>query len=244
MTKGKPLSFRTFDLSLIFFKIRESRCTSTRRSWMRRARIALAKLENLTDKDRHEIICVWSRNDTHQIASESLKKVLPRLPHNDTLKTDLSSRYYRRRFNHDGSAIKKPALSGFAANDAVFTLNDCGMASRTRQIVPAGHQHQSNRSYHAAISPAASLQAQGYISLRLHRDSDGLSLPDSGTHAYRHYQHGLAPKLTKKLQPCKSIPAYFTSFLSHELRTNITNNAIERHTRLGFESASKSPIDA
>lgn len=71
-------------LSTIFYRIREARDKATRRSWQRRARLALAKVPGLTDAERHEIAAVWSRPDSMRYDSPALRKLLgfrcPALP--------------------------------------------------------------------------------------------------------------------------------------------------------------------
>ena len=69
--KARTPSQQVGDLPLIFFKIRASRDKATRRSWQRRARLALASLDGLTPAERHEIMCVWSRPDVCRIDGTS-----------------------------------------------------------------------------------------------------------------------------------------------------------------------------
>jgi hypothetical protein len=102
--QGKPRSIKTVDLPLIFFKIRSTRCPKTRRSWQRRARLALAKLPSLTPSEQHEIICVWSRPECNQIDSAALRKYTGssyKLPE----QTISARSCTRRRFD-----VKKPSL--------------------------------------------------------------------------------------------------------------------------------------
>lgn len=187
MTKGKPRSTRTFDLSMIFFKIRESRCMKTRRSWMRRARIALAKLENLTDQDRHEIICVWSRSNASQIASEAMKKVLPRLPHHLEGKTLKSGCFLRQRFDHDGSRIKKPSLRGLAANDPIFNADY--IACRTDQPLDNSPLDSEYCTLHHVVFLSALLRPLVDNALNFHRDNGAPHFLNDN-YVYRHCQHG------------------------------------------------------
>lgn len=73
--QGKARSNRTDDLSFIFFKIRETRCSKTRRSWQRRARLALAKRDDITAAEKHEVCSVWARSNAQQIDSPAMSKL-------------------------------------------------------------------------------------------------------------------------------------------------------------------------
>ncbi len=75
--RGKSLTPDNSNLSFIFYKIRTTRAgTPLRRSWQRRARIALAKLDWLTPAERHEIACIWSRQDCQRYNSPALRKYM------------------------------------------------------------------------------------------------------------------------------------------------------------------------
>jgi hypothetical protein len=121
--RGKELTRPTNDLSLIFWHIRTTRNTNARRSWQRRARLVLAKRLDLSDKDRHEIMCTWSRGDSHMVASEAMAKLLAAQINSDF--QNVSPRLFKR-FKNDGKklmATKKPEQIrleyGDAANDAI-----------------------------------------------------------------------------------------------------------------------------
>jgi hypothetical protein len=121
--RGKELTRPTNDLGLIFWHIRTTRNTNARRSWQRRARLVLAKRLDLTDKDRHEIMCTWSRGDSHMMASEAMAKLL-----NNPINSNYQHKppTLRARFEAGGqkpTATKKPEQIrldyGDAANDAI-----------------------------------------------------------------------------------------------------------------------------
>ena len=80
--QGKSLShsYGKADLPLIFYKIRTVRTAAERRSWQRRARIALAARSDLTDYERHEIAAVWSKPDPERYDSPALRKLLNQSP--------------------------------------------------------------------------------------------------------------------------------------------------------------------
>ncbi|WP_367846258.1 hypothetical protein [Rhodoferax sp. WC2427] len=69
----------TVDLSYIFYNLRTVRDAKTRRSWQRRARIALDLLDFLTPAERHEITCVWSKQDCDKYDSPAMNKLQARL---------------------------------------------------------------------------------------------------------------------------------------------------------------------
>lgn len=72
---SNALTPATLDLPLIFWHIRAARDDSTRRSWQRRARLALASREDLTPAERIEIAAVWSRPDCDRYDSPALRKI-------------------------------------------------------------------------------------------------------------------------------------------------------------------------
>lgn len=78
--QGKATTQKTADLPLIFWHIRTTRATDTktRRSWMRRAKIALDAIDYLTPAERHEVLVVWSKNNVSRIDSPALRKLLGR----------------------------------------------------------------------------------------------------------------------------------------------------------------------
>lgn len=116
MPQGQTRSVRTNDLNYIFFKIRETRCPKTRRSWQRRARLALAQLEDLTPSERHEIACTWSQLNAHQIDSPALSKLHGKTHAPSREQTIKASSLYRRSFD-----VKKPTYIGLASNEDHFT---------------------------------------------------------------------------------------------------------------------------
>ena len=144
--QGKPRTRATVDLSFIFFKIRETRDTATRRSWTRRARLALVQRDDLTPAERHEVMCVWSRSNSHRIDSPAMSKVF-NIEHRPQPHQTISARSLcRRRFD-----VKKPAFSGLSANDDTFISETCTV-SRTDQILPAVPRHQESfRCLHACL---------------------------------------------------------------------------------------------
>lgn len=73
--QGKSSTPKTVDLPLIFWHIRASRDDKNRRSWMRRARLALADIDYLTDADRHEVMAVWSKREVTNVDSPALRKL-------------------------------------------------------------------------------------------------------------------------------------------------------------------------
>ena len=78
--KGKSLSNDKAELPLIFYKIRTVRTNAERRSWQRRARIALAARSDLTEAERHEVAAVWSKPDPERYDSPALRKLLGQAP--------------------------------------------------------------------------------------------------------------------------------------------------------------------
>ncbi|WP_370678414.1 hypothetical protein [Comamonas sp. GB3 AK4-5] len=110
--RGKSLTRSSYDLPYLFFKIRcASPGTPERRSWQRRARIALAALDWLTPAERHEIACVWSRSNVSHIDSPALRKFLAHStgkPAGQALEGQKPCRRFMRAgFNADGSAKRQ-----------------------------------------------------------------------------------------------------------------------------------------
>lgn len=110
--RGKERTRPTDDLSYIFFKIRETRDDKTRRSWQRRARLALAKRTDLTPAERHEVCAVWSRSDCQHIDSPALSKCLG-LNHIKFEGTAPAQSVMRRRFDSEGQPLEKKELNGY-----------------------------------------------------------------------------------------------------------------------------------
>jgi hypothetical protein len=147
MTQGKPRSCSTLDLSFIFFKIRETRCPKTRRSWQRRARIALAKREDLTPADQHEICSVWSKSNCHLIDSPAMSK-LKGIEHRPRAEQTISARSCTRR-----------------------SIERCN-APRTGLSLDSDLLHQETYTLPSEPLRFVSVQLQGYICQRSRRDSD------------------------------------------------------------------------
>jgi hypothetical protein len=76
MAQGQARTAKSDYLNFIFFKIRSCRDDKQRRSWLRRARLALGKRDYLTPAERHEVIVTWSRRDVSNVYSPALAKVL------------------------------------------------------------------------------------------------------------------------------------------------------------------------
>lgn len=123
--QGKSRSKKTASLSYIFFKIRSTRDTPTRRSWQRRARLALDALDYLTPAERHEISACWSKSDVTRINSPALRKLFSRKDDGSDWETIPAKKMMRAAFDADGQKIprtKKPGLAtrldyGPAANE-------------------------------------------------------------------------------------------------------------------------------
>lgn len=121
--QGKERTRPSLDLGHIFYNIRTIRCIKTRRSWQRRARLALAQRLDLTPAERHEIMCVWSLHDSHTVRSPALAKLL-----GSTINAEYQHKQptLRAAFDAQGqkpAGAKKPGLArldfGYAANDAI-----------------------------------------------------------------------------------------------------------------------------
>ena len=110
MTQGKEKTRPTEDLSYIFYKIRETRDSKVRRSWQRRARLALQKRTDLTPAERHEVCTVWSKSDCNRIDSPALSKCLGRA-HIHFEGTRPASSVIRKRFDANGQPLQKSAPS-------------------------------------------------------------------------------------------------------------------------------------
>lgn len=180
-------SQRESDLSLIFFKIRTSRTTPARRSWQRRARLALNQIAILTDAEKHEIMVAWSHPNCHRVNSPALEKLTGRPSLHDA---DIDARtLYRAAFDANGQQItrqsadaKKPGLArrfdyGPAANDAIFSPGPCKANHPGTACIAPGA---------AAPLPFLSMAAR---SVTAHHepawgDSDSLSCPNCGNPCY------------------------------------------------------------
>lgn len=150
--RGKALTPKTSTFSHIFWHIRTARAgSSLRRSWQRRARLALAALNWLTPAERHEIMCVWSRGDAHQIDSPALRKLLAgtgsRVPLQAHEWQKPARGYLRAGFRPDGQPTRRRVASP-AANDVSIdtrTLN-------TPQRLAGLHTHEQDAVPAAALS--------------------------------------------------------------------------------------------
>ena len=179
--QGKPRTAAGHELAFIFFKIRETRCIKTRRSWQRRARLALVQRPDLSPSERHEICAVWSRMDCHRVNSPAMSKLQGK-SHAPSVCQTITARSCTRRIfatkiiaskahNTPSTDVKKPAFSGLAVNDDLFTCT----VSRIDRIAALRYHQPRRRMYpHEVFSIAASL-CQACI------------LSDSESHPFRLY---------------------------------------------------------
>lgn len=156
--RGIELTRPTDDLAYIFFKIRESRWQNVRRSWQRRARLALAKRTDLTPAERHEVCAVWSKSDCSRIDSPALSKCLGR-KHIKFEGSRPASSVVRRRFDVDGQPVDR-AVNGRCS------------VSRKNHALDSDLRHQLNCTWLYVAFLCASLRSQGYKAPPFHRDSD------------------------------------------------------------------------
>lgn len=114
--KARTPKFDSADLATIFYKIRACRPgdTNTRRSLMRRARLALAQTA-LSEAERHEVLCVWSRREVSQIDSPALRKLLGHVSARDGFDGQLAARQFTRK------QFKPKRQLVDASNDPMFT---------------------------------------------------------------------------------------------------------------------------
>ena len=173
--QGKPRTSAGHDLAFIFFKIRETRCTKTRRSWQRRARMALAQRPDLSPAERHEICAVWSRMDCHRVNSPAMSK--------------LQGKEHAPR-DYQTITAKSCTRKAFQSVSA-----DCSAARIGHDLKNAPHHRANCTLHHVAFSPLTIL-FQGCIYRRLRRDSDERRLlSDSRSNQRR--------RRGRKLDPCK-----------------------------------------
>lgn len=176
MAQGKSRSVNTLDLSFIFFKIRETRCSKTRRSWQRRARLALAQREDLTAAERHEICSVWSRSNVAQIDSPAMSKLQGKEHRPQPNQTVSARSCTRRRFDAPSA-------------------HRCS-AARTNHALENGLHHPESCTLRRELSLPLKLHFQGYIYQRLRRGSDEpVLLNDSRLHQRR--RRGREPERCK-----------------------------------------------
>lgn len=176
--QGKSRSKKSDDLPYIFFKIRETRCAKTRRSWQRRARLALAKREDLTPAERHEICCVWGKSGSHLIDSPAMSKLHGHEHRPQPHQTISARSCTRRRFD-------APSV-------------DCSV-SRSSPNVDNAPQHQANCMPLNVLFSPLKLHFQGYIYQRLPRGS-GESDFLSDNRLRQRRRRGRKPERCKKRQ--------------------------------------------
>ena len=148
MTKGqgKARTPATDDLARIFYAIRTSRSGPIRRSWQRRARLALDNFyPDLTPAERHEVCCVWSRKDCDRIASKALRKV------NGSSRNGIvndwehlnARQFMRAGFDSEGQPTRKKKKPGIArlaaANDSVFNTTSRSPCTPPHHVAPGTH---------------------------------------------------------------------------------------------------------
>lgn len=142
--QGKELTRPGKDLAYIFFKIRAYRDKATRRSWQRRARLALADRTDLTPAERHEIMCVWSRSDCHLIDSPAMSKLLQR-PHIQFEGTTPAVRVTRAKFTSDGQKKERPKSCPYfprvATNEDFFIAQHRPLKLKNLTSLPAVSGH-------------------------------------------------------------------------------------------------------
>lgn len=151
MAQGKSRSFNTLDLSFIFFKIRETRCSKTRRSWQRRARLALAQRDDLTPAERHEICSVWSKPNVNQIDSPAMSKLQGKEHRPQPHQTITAKSCTRRLFEAPSARRCSAARTNPASESALHRPESCTL--RREPFLPL------------------KLHFQGYISPRFRRGS-------------------------------------------------------------------------
>lgn len=180
--QGKPRSKKSDDLPYIFFKIRTTRCPKTRRSWQRRARLALAKHDDLTPSEQHEICSVWSKSNVDRIDSPAMSKLFKQEHCPQPHQTISARSCTRRRFD-------APIVDG--------------NASRINHVSDSAPQHQANYTPHNALLPPLTILFQGYIYQRFPR---GSAEPDflHGNRENRRRRRGHKPVKCKKQQKRRS----------------------------------------
>lgn len=201
--QGKSRSIKTDDLAYIFFKIRETRCAKTRRSWQRRARLALAKREDLTPEERHEICCVWSKSNVGSIDSPAMSKYFKREHRPQPQQTISARSCTRRRF------------------DAPIE-HRCNV-DRTNPFAGSDLRHLANCMLYRGAFLFERILFQGYIYQRCDRGSGEPDfLSDSRVRQHRH--HARTPDLMKPPQKLKkqlfSMSA-FKTFQKHSARNEL-----------------------
>lgn len=191
--QGKSRSVKSDDLTYIFFQIRATRCPKTRRSWQRRARLALAKRDDLTPAEQHEICAVWSKSNVNLIDSPAMSKLQGKAHRPQPYQTISARSCTRRRYALD---VKKPSFRGLAGlapcNDAIFN----GTFSHKNQTV--GDQPLNRPIY--ATSAGVFPRFQEYISPHCRRDNGApplLCCDNRSNPRHHHAPPPMSPKLAK-----------------------------------------------
>lgn len=186
--RGKELTRPTDDLSYIFFKIRETRDTRTRRSWQRRARLALAKRSDLTPQERHEICSVWSRSDCQHIDSPALSKCLG-VRHIKFEGTAPASAVMRKRFDLTGQPLQKEKPSELNRHTRQHLQRLC-----TRALT--GVHSRLGRACYRALQP-------------LQHGSDSPIFPNGGNRQHRAPRRATTPREAIAARGKKQIYSWF-----------------------------------
>lgn len=154
------------DLATIFFHIRTERDAKTRRSWQRRARIALAAVPGLTDAERHEICAVWSRLDCSRIDSPAMRKLLGSGSAAPEYATIPAKSVMRVGFDQHGKATRRRRRAGLpgmaalyadAANDAPPRAVRLALVKSDATSMNHGACHAQSRSDGASAAASADL---------------------------------------------------------------------------------------
>lgn len=192
MTQGRARTPKTDDLGQIFFHIRTERPGPKRRSWQRRARIALqTRHPELTPAERHEIIVCWSRQDCARIESHALRKLHPHLnssPARCEWQTMKARTFMRAGFDAHGQPTrkKKPGIArptAVAANDPIYLVSTTNRTQCTPQHsagpcipAPSAARAAFASRRRRAIQPAPAMSSAGNAahhaapsSIRMHR---------------------------------------------------------------------------
>lgn len=204
----------TLDLNLIFFKIRETRDLKTRRSWQRRARIALALRDDLSHSERHEICAVWSQRNVHQIDSPALSKLHGKA-HAPRPEQTISAKSFTRR----PTGVKKPSNRGLvAANDDFFSV-DCSV-SRNSPPLDSALLHRVNCKPQNALFYPLTPHFQVDIFPRFHRGNGELDfLSDSPSNLSR--RRALEPESCKMLGKTRISKLLLNSFQNLSKKTTV-----------------------
>lgn len=176
--QGKPRSIKSDDLPYIFFQIRATRCPKTRRSWQRRARLALAQRTDLTAAEQHEICSVWSRSNVHQIDSPALSKLHGEKHRPQPHQTVTAKSCTRRRFTDP--------------------VHRCSVSHNNRALDNAPQHQAICKPRHALLTPET-LLFQGCTYHRFDR-GNALPVPLSDSRLNQRRRRGRKPESCKKWQ--------------------------------------------